>query len=101
MNTPLRLGFRHALHAVATRLKLQLAENAVARHLGNHFFIAAVLAFVGTHDLDAPATRFGIAAVHTEQIAGENRRFVTAGTGTHFQEAIALIIRIFRQQQHL
>ncbi len=60
-----------------------------------------MLAFVGADDLHAPATRFGIAAVHAEEIAGENRRFIAAGSGAHFDKTGALIVGIFRQQQNL
>ncbi len=50
-------------------------------------------------DLDLPALALGIAGVHAEQIAGEDRRLVTAGTRAHFQEQVAVIARIARHQQ--
>ncbi|MNS64817.1 hypothetical protein D3C71_741160 [compost metagenome] len=86
---------------MAAGFKLQTAINAIAANFGDHFFISTVLAFVGAHDFDTPAARFRIAAVHTEQIARKQRGFVTAGSGTHFDKRIALIIRVFRQQQNL
>ncbi len=101
MDAPLGFGFRHALHAVPAGFKLQLTVHAVAGNFGNHFFETAVFAFVGAHHLDTPAAAFRIAAVHAEQIAGKDRRLIAAGAGAHFEEAAALVIRIFRQQQHL
>ncbi|MNZ46060.1 hypothetical protein D3C78_637300 [compost metagenome] len=60
-----------------------------------------MLAFVGAHDFDTPATRFCVTAVHAEQIAGEQRGFIPACTGADFDKRIALVIGIFRQQQNL
>ena len=60
-----------------------------------------MFAFVGAHDLHAPAAGFRIAGIHPEQIAGKQRRFVTAGTGAHFNKRVAFIVRIARQQQNL
>ncbi len=101
MDTSLGFGFRHALHAVAARFKLQASIGAVAGDAGDDLFIAAVLALVGADDLHAPATGFSVAAVHAEQVAGEDRRLVAAGAGAHFDKAGAFVVRIFRQQQHL
>lgn len=81
--------------------KLQTSVHAVAADLGDNLFVAAMFAFVGAHDLHAPAARFGVAAVHAEQIPGKERRFVTAGTGAHFDKRVTLVVRIFRQEQHL
>ncbi len=50
-------------------------------------------------DLHLPALAFGIARVHAEQVAGEDRRLVAAGAGAHFQEQVAVVARIARHQQ--
>ena len=55
MDTPLGFGSRHALYAMAAGFELQPPIDAVAADFGNHFFKAAVLAFVGAHDFHAPA----------------------------------------------
>ena len=101
VNTALGFGGRHALYAMTAGLKFQTAIHAIAADFGNHLFITAMFAFVGAHDLHAPAARFGVTAVHPEQIAGKQRRFITAGTGADFDKGVAFIIRILRQQQHL
>jgi len=101
VNTSLRFCRRHALHAVTAGFKLKTTVYAVAADLGDNFFKATMFAFVGTHDLYAPATRFGVATVHTEQVTRKQRGFVTAGTGAHFHKRVTLIVRIFRQQKHL
>jgi hypothetical protein len=101
MDTALGFGFRHALHAVTARFKLQLAVNAVTRHFGNHLFVTAVFTHVFAHDLNPPAASFSVTAIHTEQIASKNGRFVATGSGAYFQETIAFIVRILWQQQHL
>lgn len=101
MDAPLRFGRRNALYAVAAGFKFQTPVYAVAGHFSDNFLVAAVLAFAGAHDFNAPAAGFGIAAVHTEQVASEQRGFVAAGARSHFDERITLVIRIFWQQQHL
>ena len=100
VDAALGLGFRHALHPVAAGLELELAVSAIARHADNGLFIAAQLGVAGRDDLDAPALALGVAAVHAEQIAGKQRRFVTAGTGAHFHESVTLVIGIFRLRIH-
>ncbi len=101
VDTTLRFRFRHALHAVSARFKFHAAIGTLSGHPGNHLFVSAVLTVVGADDLHTPAAGFSIAAVHAEQIAREDRRFITAGTGAHFNETGAFIIGIFWQQQHL
>ncbi len=88
MNTPLRFGGRHTLHAMAAGFKFQPTVNAVAAEFGDHLFETAVFTFVGAEDLHLPATRFRIAAVHAEQIAGKQRRFVTAGSARTSTKAL-------------
>ena len=101
MNTSLGFGGRYALYAMAAGFELQPTINAVAADFGDHFFKAAVLAFVGAHDFHAPTARFRVTAVHTEQIAREQRRFIAAGTGANFNKRVTLVVRVFRQQQNL
>ena len=55
MDTPLRFGSRNALHAVTAGFKLQTAIYTFTADFSDHFFKAAVLAFAGAHDLNAPA----------------------------------------------
>ena len=43
----------------------------------------------------------GIAHVHTQQVAGEQRRLVAARAGTNFQEHVALVVGVARQQRRL
>ncbi|MOA40332.1 hypothetical protein D3C78_1621970 [compost metagenome] len=83
---------------MTARLKLQLTVNAVARDFGNHLFVTAVFTHVFAHDLNPPAASFSVTAIHTEQIASKDGRFVATGSGAHFQETVALIVRILRQQ---
>ncbi len=52
-------------------------------------------------DLDPPALPFGIARIHTEQVAGKDRRLVAAGAGTNFQEDVAAVLGVPGQQHAL
>jgi hypothetical protein len=57
-----------------------------------------VLALVGGEDLDAPAHPLRVAAVHAEQVAGEDRRLVAAGAGADLQEDVGLVQRVARHE---
>lgn len=50
-------------------------------------------------DFHLPALALGVACVHAEQVAGKDRRFVTASAGAHFQKQVAVVARIARYQQ--
>ena len=39
--------------------------------------------------------------IHAEQIRPEQRRLLTAGTGADFQDRVALVVLVFRQQRQL
>ena len=60
-----------------------------------------MLAGILAQHLDLPALRLGIAAVHAQQVAGEDRRLVAAGTGADLEKYVALVARIVRHQQPL
>ena len=101
VDAALRFGGRHALHAVAAGLELELRIGALADDARDDFLVAAHLARAFRHDLDLPALALGVARVHAEQVAGEQRRFVAAGAGADFEEDVALVVGVFRQQQLL
>ena len=98
MDAALRFGFRHALHAVGAGFELQLRVRAAAFDAGDDFLVAAVFAGAGGFDFDLPALAFGVARVHAEQVAGEDRRFVAAGAGADFQVEVAFVARVLRDQ---
>src|SRR5206468_6340688 len=100
MDTTLRFGGRHALHAMAARLELELRVGALAYDAHDHFLEAAELGLRRRHDLDLPAVAFGVTRVHPEEIAGKERRLVSPGAGTNFEEDVAIVVRV-SGQQHL
>ena len=57
----------------------------------DNFLETTVFALVLADDLDLPTLGFCIAGIHAEQIAGKNRRFITASTRPNFQKHIAAI----------
>ncbi len=101
MNTP--LGFRrgHSLHPMGTGFKLEAGIDTITDDPCDHFLVAAMLAFAGTHQLDFPAILLGIFAVHAEQVTGKNRRLITAGTGAYFQKHIGTVAGVLGQHQLL
>ena len=98
MDTALRFGLRHALHAVRTGFEFEGRERAAADHAADHFLVAAVLAQALAEDFDLPAATFGVARVHAMQISGEDGGLVATRAGTYFQIDVALVARILRQQ---
>ncbi len=99
MNAPLRLGLGHALHTVAARLELELRVGPLPDDARDDLLVAAELRGALRDDLDLPALALGIAGVHPEQVAREQRRFVAPGAGADLEEDIALVIRVLRQQR--
>jgi len=99
VDAPLRLGLRHALNAVDAALELQPAEHALAGDRGDDFLVAAHLAFGDAIDLYAPAVVLGVALVHAEEIAREQRRLVAASAGAHFQDGRGVLVLVARGQQ--
>ena len=78
---------------------LSLRVRAAAFDARDDFLVAAVLAGAGGQHLELPALALGVARVHAEQVAGENRRLVAAGAGAHFEEDVGVVARILRDQQ--
>lgn len=74
---------------------------AFAHQPGDHFLVAAEVRRRFAYDLHLPALAFGKARVHAQQVAGEEGRFITARAGADFHEDVAVVVRIFRQQQAL
>ena len=99
VDAPLRLGRRHALHAVGAGFELEPRERALAGDAADDFLVAAVLAGALAEHLDVPALATRRSARTCEQVAGEDRRLVAAGAGADFEEDVVLVARIARQQQ--
>ena len=93
------LGVGHALHAVHAGFEFQLGERAAAADFGDDFLVAAHRAFARGHDFDLPALIGGVALVHAEQVAGEQRRLVAAGAGADFENDVALVHRVLGQER--
>jgi hypothetical protein len=101
VDAPLGLGLRHPLHPVGAGLELEPAVDvppsmrlmislkppcspgALAEHL--HFQPLALR----------------VAAVHAEQVSGEDRGLVAAGAGADFEEHVRRVVRVARQEQRL
>ena len=107
VDTALSLGGRHALYAVATRLKLERTINPVARRTrgvfqaDHYLFVATQLTLRFAHYLGTPAHAFGVTAVHAQQVGCKQGRFVTTCTRANFDEGGACVVRVFGQQQPL
>ena len=66
---------------------------------GDHFSVAADLAFARRQELHLPAVEFGIALVHAEEIAREEPGLGPAGAGADFEDRALLVGGVLRQEQ--
>ena len=80
-------------------LELQPGEHAAARDRGDRLLVRRRCR---SRESSMTSKRQpllgGIALVHAEQIGGEQRRLVAAGAGADFQDGVALVGRVLRQQ---
>src|SRR5204862_7850197 len=98
-NAPLRLGRRHALHAVRSGFELQQRERTPADDAAGDLVVAAVLARAFAEHLHRESPAFRVARVHAVQVTGEDRRLIAPGTGARLEEDVPVIARILRQQE--
>ena len=91
VDASLRFGRRHALHAMRAGLELELRIGAPADDAADDFLVPAVLALALAEHFDLPALALGVARVHPEQVARENRRLVAAGAGADFEKDIRVV----------
>ena len=101
VHASLRLGGRHALHAVHAALVLQLAVGAAPLDRGDDFLQAADAGLVAREHVELPALTFRVLAVHAEQLGGEQRRLVAARAGADLEHDVLLIVRILGDEQDL
>ena len=78
MDAALRLGGRHALHAMPARLVPQVLVDVVARDAEGDFLEAARFARTVRDRLDRPALDPRVARVHLVEVAREERRLIAA-----------------------
>ena len=101
MDASLRLGLRHALHAMAAGLELEPGVRAAPDDPQDHLLVAAELGRRFGDDLDLPAAALGEARVHAVEAPGEQRRLVAARPGADLEEDVALVVGVARQQHAL
>ena len=94
MDPSLGLGLRNALHAMGTGLELEPGVGSLARHPADDLLEAAVFALVAAQDLQLPAVVLDKALVHSEQVSGEQRGFIAAGSRANLQKQVGAVIRV-------
>ena len=99
VHAALRLGLRHALHAVHARLVLHDAIDAVAGHGEVDLLVAAHGAFGHGEHLDFPSLLVAEVLVHAEEVAGEDAGLVAARARADFHLSILAVLRVGGQQQ--
>ena len=101
MNSALALGFGHALNAVDAALEFEPRISALALYHKAYFLISAELGRIFIHYFGFPALALGIHTVHTEKRAGKKSCLLAACTAANFDYYVFIVVRVFRQQQHL
>ena len=96
---PCALGRRHALHAVHAALVLEPAEDLVPCDRGDHLLDAARLGLREREQLHLPAAPLGVARVHAEQLAREQRRLVAARAGADLEDHVLVVVGVARDQE--
>ena len=99
VHAALRLGLRHALHAVHARFVLQHAVDALARNLHHDFLEASGRAFVCAVDLVLPTALFYVFDVHAQQVAGEQGGLVASRAAADLDDRVLAVLRIGGNQQ--
>ena len=68
-------------------------------HLEDHLLEAVGAGLARLEHLDPPALPLCVAAVHPEQVGGEDRRLVAAGAGADLHDDVALVVGVGGHQQ--
>ncbi|GAA2785178.1 hypothetical protein GCM10020219_065840 [Nonomuraea dietziae] len=104
MDAALRLGDGHPLHAVDAALVLQPGPDAFFA-LGldgdGDVLVAAEVGVLGVDDLGLPAEALGVAQVHPQQVAREQRGLLAALTLLDLHDDVLVIIGVSRDEQML
>ena len=102
VDAALGLGDRHPLHAVHAALELQPGPDAlVAARLDRDgdVLVAAEVGVDGVEDLGRPAAPLGVAQVHPQQVAGEQRRLLAALPRLDLEDDVLVVVGVAGQQQ--
>src|SRR5690606_36062965 len=91
VDAALSFGFGDSLNAVGSCFKFHAAVYAIAGDGEDYFFEAVKAGFVGTEDFGAPVLFFEVFIVHAEEVVGEKRCLVSAGSGADFDNNIFFI----------
>ena len=97
----LALGLGYPLYTMRAALEFQLAVYVRARHLAGDLAIAPGCARVLLLDLHPPALALEVFRVHPKQVAREDGRLVAARPAANFHQNIALVFRIFGNEEQL
>ena len=103
VDAALRLGGRHPLHPVHAALPLEPGPDAVPA-LGHALGLdrdrdvldAAEVGVLGVEHLGDPAVPLGVAQVHAQQVAGEQRRLLAALARLDLQDHVLGVVGIAR-----
>ena len=99
---PCDSGDRHPLHAVHAALELQPRPDALVRcarlDRDRDVLVPAELGVDGVEHLGRPAAALGVAQVHAQQVAGEQRRLRAALPRLDLEDDVLVVVGVLGQQ---
>ena len=106
VDAALALGDGHPLHPVHAAFVLQPRPRGLTRRrraLGLHghldVLVAAEVGLGRVDDLGLPATPFGVAQVHPQQVAGEQGGLLAALPRLDLEDDVAVVVGVARDEQ--
>ena len=100
VDAALRLGLAARAARGGRRSRTSAGRRRRRPDRGDDLLVAAHLAFA-TRSPPRPSSRAvcGVALVHAEEVAGEQRRLVAAGAGAHLEDRRGVLVGVARRQQ--
>ena len=92
-------GFRDALDAVDAGFEFEAGEDIAPGDRGRRLLDAAESRVGQVEQLEAPALQRRIALVHPKKLSSKQGGFFAPRPGAHFEDGVALVILVARQQR--
>ena len=99
VDAALRLGHRHALHAVHAALVFQCAIDLLARYREDDLLVASGCTFGEARNGNAPALRLAVLRVHAEEVACEEGSLVAARAAADFHDDVLVVLGVGGDEQ--
>ncbi len=100
MDASAAFGDGYALDPMDAAFPAKRPVDILAADRDDDFLVSSQVDLVLAHDFHLPVALLGIAAVHAEQVACEQRGLVAADAAANLHDDVPLVVRVFREQQN-